>query len=411
MKAITVEASQQQWHRELAKRSKQAVEYIPLSQALGRVLAQDLIAQSDMPPFRKSPYDGFVIPYVANQQRFKVIGLIGAGEVFEGPVAPGEAVRIMTGAPIPADCDTMIMQERCEFDGTYITVRGDIVRGDNIVPQGEECSIGETIIKAGTYLDAGVIAVAVGLGYATVPVYDPLKIVVLTSGREILPVGEPLTAGKIYNSNLYMLTNLLKEHSFYEVTTHHVSDDPAVLTEEIALVSKLSKAADVIISTGGVSVGLFDSMPAIYEALGARELYNRVLMRPGAASYGGLIERGAGQYTLCFGLSGNPTAAYNGFHLLVLPILRHCQGYGRSELMSISLPLGAPIHKKNPFDRYVQGVITYTADGAVFMPNRVFTSSALLGLAQANSLTKLEQGVNNYEVGDKVPVMLLKYYN
>lgn len=411
MEAITVEASQQKWHTELAKRSKQAVEYIPLSQALGRVLAQDLTAQSDMPPFRKSPYDGFVIPHVANQQRFKVIGLIGAGEVYDGPVRAGEAVRIMTGAPIPDDCDTMIMQERCDFDGEYITVRGKITQGDNIVPQGEECSIGETVIAAGTYLDAGVIAVAVGLGYATVPVYVPLKIVVLTSGREIVPVGEPLTAGKIYNSNLFMLTNLLAEHSFHEVMTYHVSDDPAVLDQEIKVVTELSQQADIIMSTGGVSVGLFDSMPAIYEALGARELYNRVLMRPGAASYGGIIDRGEGKFTLCFGLSGNPTAAYNGFHLLVLPILRFCQGYAVSELMSVSLPLGVAIHKKNPFDRYVQGVITYTEEGATFIPNRVFTSSALLGLAKANGLAKLEQGIHSYDAGDIVPVILLKNHN
>lgn len=411
MDAITVEASQQQWHTELVKRAKQSVESIPLSQVLGRVLAEDLTAQSDMPPFRKSPYDGFVIPYQSQENRFKVIGLIGAGEVFDGPVAQGEAVRIMTGAPIPDDCDTMIMQERCDFDGEYITVRGEIKQGDNIVPQGEECSTGEVVIKAGTVLDSGVIAVAVGLGYATVPVYTTLKILVLTSGREIIPVGEPLTAGKIYNSNLFMLTNLLAEHGFQDVMTYHVSDAPELLDHEIAKVQELSQQVDIIISTGGVSVGVFDSMPAIYKAIGAQTLYNRVLMRPGAASYGGLITRKSGEYTLCFGLSGNPTAAYNGFHLLVLPILRFCQGYANTELMSVTLPLGAAIHKKNPFDRYVQGVISYTAQGAVFIPNRVFTSSALLGLAQANGLAKLEQGKHSYEIGDRIPVLLLKNHD
>lgn len=411
MDAITVETGQQLWLTEVAARLPQAVEYIPLSQALGRVLAQDLVAQSDMPPFRKSPYDGFVIPYEAGRTRFRVIGLIGAGEVFNEAVSAGEAVRIMTGAPIPADCDTMIMQERCDFDGEYITVRGEIKPGENIVPQGEECSVGDVVVSAGTYLDAGVISVAVGLGYETVPVYAPLKILVLTSGREIIPVGEPLTAGKIYNSNLFMLTNLLAEHGFKEVMSYHVSDDPAVLEQEIAKVKELSQQMDVIISTGGVSVGLFDSMPAIYKALGARELYNRVLMRPGAASYGGIIERYDGMYTLCFGLSGNPTAAYNGFHLLVLPILRHCQGYKNSELVTVSLPLGAAIHKKNPFDRYVQGNITYTEQGAVFMPNRVFTSSALLGLAHVNGLAKLAQGKHTYDIAEVVPVMLLKHHN
>ncbi|WP_295789544.1 molybdopterin molybdotransferase MoeA [uncultured Veillonella sp.] len=407
MKAITVDECQQIWREKLSHRQLQAVEYIPISEALGRVLGEDIVAKTDMPPFRKSPYDGYVIAYSEGQQRFKVVGLIGAGETYDAPVKSDEAVRIMTGAPIPEGCDTMIMQERCDVEGGYIVVRGEIKQGDNIVPQGEECATGDVIIKAGAPLDAGAIAVAAGLGYATIAVYKPLTVLVLTSGREVVALDKPLGAGQIYNSNQFMLTNLLASYGFSIVKTYHVSDDPALLDSEIETVRSLSEDVDVIMSTGGVSVGLFDSMPAIYKALGAEELYTRMLMRPGAASFGGLIQKDT-HYTLCFGLSGNPTAAYNGFHLLALPILKLCQGYSVCDTLIVPIRLGSTIHKKNPFDRYVQGVITYDEKGAQFTPNRVFTSSALLGLAQANGLAKLDQGKHSYEAGETVPVMILK---
>lgn len=411
MKAITVDECQAIWQNKISERHIPAVEHIPISQALGRVLGADLAAKTDMPPFRKSPYDGYVISYSEGQSRFKVVGLIGAGETFDGVVQKDEAVRIMTGAPIPESCDTMIMQERCLVENDYITVRGAITKGDNIIPKGEECAAHDIILRAGTYLDAGAIAVAAGLGYSQIPVYKPLRVLVLTSGREIVSLDEPLSAGKIYNSNLFMLTNLLKTHGFDVVETYHVSDAPDCLHEEIERVKLQSQDMDIIISTGGVSVGLFDSMPAIYKALGAEELYTRLLMRPGAASFGGLITSGDSsnrRYTLCFGLSGNPTAAYNAFHLVALPILKLCQGYAATKALTVPMRLGTAIHKKNPFDRYVQGVIQYDDAGAVFVPNRVFTSSALLGLGHTNGLAKLEQGVHSYEAGTMVPVMMLK---
>ena len=205
-----------------------------------------------------------------------------------------------------------------------------------------------------------------------------------------------------------MLQGLLQEQGVTSFKTHHVSDDPEKLDEEIETIRELAADAELIISTGGVSVGLFDSMPAIYEALGAEKLYDRLFIRPGAASYGGVIRRENGAFTFCLGLSGNPTAAYNTYHLLVFPVLRSLQGRRDILLPVVMLKLGSAIHKKNPFDRYVQGAITCESGEAVFMPNRVFTSSALLGLAHANGMAKLEQGQHSYEVGDLVAVSLLK---
>lgn len=469
MTAITVEESRRLWLAKLKEQKRQPIEYVSLDEASGRMLAEPLCAGTDIPAFRKSPYDGFAIAYgdgvdhadtindvdEANEvrkanglhktdkietinemtRRFKVIGSIGAGETFTGSVGPGEAVRIMTGAPIPDDCDTVIMQERCRIDeqsitageairngqcitmsdtarhGAFITVSGAIRKGDNIVPQGEECREGQEILPVGTLLDGAALSVAAGLGYDQVPVFKQLKILVLTTGREIVPVGQPLQAGQIYNSNYYLLTSLLREQGFTNIETYHVSDAPHMVEQEIAHLKRISFDAEVIISTGGVSVGDYDYMPRIYEALGAEDLYTRIHMRPGAASYGGIIKTRKAEgdsYTLCFGLSGNPAAAFNGFYLLALPILKYCQGFNEIEYITMEMQLDADISKHNPFDRYVQGRVVMTGKGLVFRPNQLLTSSALLGLWQVNGLAKLAQGHHSYKAGDRVPVMLLK---
>lgn len=404
MESISIAEARRRW-ADVLQTQQRNIESIPAFGALGRVLAAPVLAQTAMPPFRKSPYDGYAIPYEPNRQEFTVVGTIGAGEVFRGAVAPGEAVRIMTGAPLPTDCDTVIMQERCQCDGTRLIVSGAIKKGDNVIPVGEECEAGERIVEAGAVIDAGRLAVVVGLGVESLSVYTTLKGLLLTSGREITEPGYALEPGKIYNSNRFMLQGLLAEMNITDVQWHHVSDDPAQLAAEIEKVKQLAGDVDFIISTGGVSVGLYDTMPDIFEALGASKLYDRLQMRPGAASYGGFI---AARGVPCFGLSGNPSAAYNTFQLLTAPALRQLQGLKKTVPVVVPVKLGAPIHHRNPFDRYVQGVIEEQQGEIRFVPNRLFTSSALLGLAHVNGLAMLSQGQHEYNEGDVVPVTLLK---
>lgn len=404
MNGITVEAVRQRLLTEAATYKKKTEECM-LDEALGRVLAETVTAPEAIPAFAKSPYDGFALPYEAGRQHFTVVATIGAGQVYDGVVAKGEAVRIMTGAPLPDGCDTIVMQERCELDGHALTVRGAITEGDNIIPSGEECEAGAVLMRAGIGIGAGQLAVAAGVGRASVTVYRRPKVLLLTSGREIIAPGTPMTKGKVYNSNLYMLKGLLQEQGLTPYATYHISDDPARLDEETTMVKRLAAEADVIISTGGVSVGLFDSMPAIYEALGAEALYGRIQMRPGAASYGGIIHRDEGNPVFCLGLSGNPTAAYNSFQLFVVPLLRTLSGYAEALRPPLRVRLGVDIHKKNPFDRYVQGVIVSEQGEAVFYPNELYTSSALLGMAKTNGLAKLLQGHTDYDKGDYVDVL------
>ncbi|MGN0947190.1 MAG: molybdopterin molybdotransferase MoeA [Megasphaera sp.] len=380
------------------------IEYVTPDQALGRITAKDIAAACDYPPYRKSPFDGYAI-HSHSGNTYEVIATIGAGIVYDGPVAAGQAVRLMTGCAVPDDCDTVIPQEYVERQETRIEVTEAIPPGSNIIPKGEECRAGAVIIPAGTKLTAGALSVAVGLGNNHLPVYAKTKVLFLTSGRELVMPGEVRHHGQIYNSNAYLFKPLL-EHYGGEVTFYHVSDGPEQFEAEIAAVRRLARDKDLIVSTGGVSVGLYDTMPQIYAALGATQLYDRITMRPGSASYGGVIDDN-GHKTLILGLSGNPSASFNAFHLLAVPILRRLNGERNCEFSVIKCHLGGPIHKQNPVDRFVQGRLTYEQGRPVFTPNTTLTSSALLGLAHTNALAYIKKGTPPLPKGAPIEVIFL----
>ena len=285
MAVVTVEEALQLWDEALQTQVHK-VETIDVKAAKGYVLAEDIIAPTDVPAFPKSAMDGYAITYKADCNEYIVDGIIGAGVVWEHSVETGHAVRIMTGAPVPDTCDTVIMQEQVVGSGepgTTITIQGKYTCGDHIIPQGEECSAGTTVIPRGTEVTSTVQTILTGLGFTEITVNAMPRVLVLTSGHEVIEPGESLTPGKIYNSNRAMICGLLEDLGFHKITHYHVSDAPEELESEINHVLQLSEDADIIISSGGVSVGLFDTMPLIYEKLGAQSIYARIQMRPGAA--------------------------------------------------------------------------------------------------------------------------------
>ena len=312
----------------------------------------------------------------------------------------------MTGAPVPSTCDTVIMQEQVKGTGEVgatITLQGTQQKGSHIIPRGEECSAGTVVIPKGTEITSTVQTILIGLGCIDVSVYTMPRILVLTSGHEVIEPGEPLTAGKIYNSNRMMICSLLADLGFRRVTHYHVSDAPDRLDAEIERVLELSEQADIIISSGGVSVGMFDTMPLIYEKLGAKTLYGRIQMRPGAASYGAVTPKGQ----LIFGLSGNPGAAFNGWHLLVVPTLRRYKGIKNWSTPVLNCVMDCDLSKRNAFDRYVQGKVVFGDGQPRFVANRHFNSSSMLGLYTVNALACIPQGVHEVHEGDIFKVYLL----
>lgn len=405
MKAVTVDEALHLWN-EVLETQHHRMESVAVSAAKGSVLAEDIVASTDVPAFHKSAMDGYALAYDPNCGEYIIDGIIGAGVVWDTPVTTGHAVRIMTGAPVPETCDTVIMQEQAQGSGeigSRITIQGAQQKGSHIIPRGEECLVGTVVIPKGTEVTSAVQTILTGLGYIDVSVYVMPRILVLTSGHEVIEPGEPLTTGKIYNSNRMMIFSLLDDLGFRHVTQYHVSDAPDRLDVEIARVLELSEQADIIISSGGVSVGMFDTMPFIYEKLGAKTLYERIQMRPGAASYGAVTPKGQ----LIFGLSGNPGAAFNGWHLLVVPTLRRYKGIKNWSTPVLNCVMDCDLSKRNAFDRYVQGKVIFGDGQPRFVANRHFNSSSMLGLYTVNALACIPKGTHEVRPGDTFGVYLL----
>lgn len=405
MIVVTVEKALRLWDEALQTKVHK-VETIDVKDAKGYVLAEDIVAPTDVPAFPKSAMDGYAISYEESRTEYIVDGIIGAGVVWDKPVEAGHAVRIMTGAPIPTTCDTVIMQEQVVGSGepgTTITIQGKYKCGDHIIPQGEECFAGTIVIPRGTEVTSTVQTILTGLGLTKVTVNAMPRVLVLTSGHEVIEPGESLTPGKIYNSNRAMICGLLEDLGFNKITHYHVSDAPEDLESEINHVLALGAEADIIISSGGVSVGLFDTMPLIYEKLGAQALYTRIQMRPGAASYGAVTPEGQ----IIFGLSGNPGAAFNGWHLLVAPTLKRHKGLANWMTPMVACEMDSEIFKRNAFDRYVQGKVIFGSGKPRFVANRHFNSSSMLGLYMVNALACIPRGIHEVRPGDTFNVYLL----
>lgn len=404
MEIVTITEARRRLRGALSSYQKQA-EVVSPEQAVGRITAKDITAAHPYPPYRKSPFDGYAIHSHA-KKTYDVIATIGAGLVYEGAVLPGQAVRLMTGCAVPDDCDTVIPQEYTLLRDNRIELTENIACGSNIIPIGEECQEGAIILSKGMKLTAGAVSAAVGMGNTSFSVFAKTKVLFLTSGRELILPGEARHKGQIYNSNAFLFRPILEQHQG-EVTFYHVSDAPERLDAETEKIRSLSRDADLIISTGGVSVGLYDTMPQIYGRLGAVQLYNRITMRPGSASYGGVIKTSAGKTTMILGLSGNPSAAFNAFQLLAVPILRQLNGEEDHDFSIITCRLSHAIHKENPVDRFVQGRISFEGGQPVFTPNTTLTSSALLGLSQVNALGCIKKGTPPLSEGAPIEAILL----
>ncbi|WP_078555241.1 gephyrin-like molybdotransferase Glp [Bacillus alkalicellulosilyticus] len=388
----------------------QPIEYVSIEESDGRVVGEDIKATHDVPPFDKSPYDGFAVraedTYHASAEdpvRLEVIEEIGAGHVATKVPEPFQAIRIMTGAQIPVGTDTVIMFEltkELEIEGKpYIEIRRKLKLGDNISKQGEDAKEGTSLVKKGSTIHAGIKALLATFGYAKVPVCKPPKVGIFATGTELLEVDEELEPGKIRNSNAYMVASQVKQAGAIPHYYGKLVDDFDQCYEAIA--SCLDEV-DYVITTGGVSVGDYDYLPAIYEKLGATVLFNKIAMRPGSVT---TVAELNGK--LLFGLSGNPSACFVGFELLVRPVIRSGFSDPKPHLQKEQAMLAADFPKPNPFSRFVRSRVTIQQGQLSVAPTGLDKSGVVTSLADANALLVLPGGTRGYEGGATVDVLLL----
>ncbi|MBO1514590.1 molybdopterin molybdotransferase MoeA [Metabacillus bambusae] len=385
-------------------------EQVDLQQSYGRVLAVDIIADHPVPPFDRSPYDGFAIRSVDTKfasadhpVKFEVIDEIGAGSVSEFTIGEMQAVRIMTGAQIPSGCDAVVMLELTKVfqraGQNYMSLKRSFNKGDNISFKGEDTQEGSILVKKGAYISPGIIALLATFGYAKVTVMKKPQIGIIATGSELLDVDEPLVPGKIRNSNSYMIEAQARRSGAEPVYLGKLVDD---LEECYEAVKNALENVDFLITTGGVSVGDFDYLPEIYKRLGANVLFNKVAMRPGSVT---TVAEVNGK--LLFGLSGNPSACFVGFELFVRPIIRTFLNSERAHLQRVTAVLGENFLKPNPFTRFVRGRISLTAGKVIASPVGLDKSNVVTSLADANAFIVLPGGTRGYKAGDNVDVLLI----
>ncbi|RXT05791.1 gephyrin-like molybdotransferase Glp [Ammoniphilus sp. CFH 90114] len=377
----------------------------------GRFLGLDLVAEQPIPSFDRSGFDGFAVRAedlheagLDHPVDLEVIEEIGAGSVPSRTVGPGQAVRIMTGAQMPAGANAVIMLELTETvtsDGIKkVRIKRSVRSGDHVIFTGQDAKAGTVLVQKGAMINPGIKALLATLGNRHVLVAKKPVIGLFVTGNELLDVDEPLVPGKIRNSNSYMIASQIIRSGGEPKYLGLLPDHFDTCYEKM---KKALEDVDLLITTGGVSVGDYDYMPAIYEKLGAQVLFNKISMRPGSVT---TVATWNGK--LLFGLSGNPSACYVGYELLVRPVVRKQLFSPNPYLKKIQAILDTDFPKANPFTRLVRSKISYRGGRVYVSPSGLDKSNVVTSLAQSDSLMILPGGTRGYEAGREVEVVLLE---
>ena len=388
------------------------IESVTLDQAINRILAEDLLSPIDVPAADNSAMDGFAFngDCLGNNETvitLKIIGTAYAGKPYEGAIGPSECIKIMTGALMPDDCDTVIPQEFTESANESVVSfkQNQVKRGENRRLRGEDLQSGKAAIAAGRLLRPSDLGLAASLGIANLKVNRKLKVAILSSGDELRPLGQSLDVGSIYDSNRYSLTGLLNRLNLEILDCGIVRDDPASL--KAAFIDAASKA-DVLISSGGVSVGEADYTKQITQELGDVGFW-KIAMRPGRPMAFGMLKPvdGSKRKTLFFGLPGNPVAVMVTFYQFVRSALLQLNGASQTEPPMTQAIAEAPIRKKPGRTEFQRAIVGRGPDGK---PTVKLTGSQgagiLRSMSEANCFVILPHDQGNVAAGDWVDVAL-----
>ena len=382
--------------------------HVPLSEALGLVLAEDIVAQENIPPFDNSAMDGFALlskdskPRDGQPPRLRVTGGIAAGYVADSPVEEGTAVRIMTGAPVPAGADAVIQVELTRFDGpesTWVEVLQEVVPGNNIRPAGEDIQRGQTVLRRGAEIGAWEIGVLATLGWATVPVVRRPRVAILGTGDEVIDIGEALQPGKIRNSNSYLLEANVRQAGAEAYRLGVAHDTVESLRE------KFSEAMtyDLILTSGGVSVGDFDLVKKIMQEQGTMNFW-RINMRPGKPVAFGYI---GGAPLL--GLPGNPVSTAVTFALFGRPVIRKMLGHTRLSKPQVNVIVEDGISDRAMRRHYVRAHVRWQDGHFVARTTGNQGSHVMTSLLNANAFVIVPEGGVEVHPGDTATAMMLDW--
>ena len=378
------------------------VEEVPLADALGRTLAEDIIARVAVPYDDNSAMDGFALRAADSDKTLQVAQRIPAGSAGE-PLAPGTAARIFTGAPVPPGADAVVMQENSQVDGDGLRLTKPVSPGENIRPRGQDIAEGDRVMSAGRRLRAEDLGVIASVGQPRVSVRRRLVVAILSTGDELVEPGATaaLAPGQVYNSNRYTLTGLLSGHGFEVRDFGLVPDTPE---DTRRLLSEAAAKADCVITTGGVSVGEEDHVRRQVENLGELQLW-KLKVKPGKPLAFGRVGD-----TAFFGLPGNPAAVYVTFAMIVRPWLLRRQGALDEAPLPLSARAAFDIDRAGSRLEFMRARVEMEQGElcARLHPNQ--SSGVLSSVSWANALVLVPPGVT-VSAGDRVEVLLLDQLN
>lgn len=369
----------------------------PLPEALGRVLASDIASPLAVPPFDNSAMDGYAVRLVDLTSGTPLImaGKAFAGQPYQGEWPAGHCVRIMTGAPVPAGTDAVVMQEETQADGDRITFLAQPDPGQNIRRAGSDIGKGACVLPAGTRLTPREMPLLASLGVATVAVRRPLKVAIFSTGDELKPVGTPLAHGDIYDSNRYGVRAMLARMGCNCLDLGIIPDDPAQLR---AAFIRADEEADVLITTGGVSVGEADFTKQLLDELGEIGFW-KLAIKPGKPFAFGRLPR-----AWFFGLPGNPVSAMVTFDQLVQPALAKLAGQHFERPLQLQAIAAEPLKKSPGRLDFQRGILSQGPNGLEVRSTGSQDSAVFSSLSQANCYIVLERERGRVAAGETVTV-------
>lgn len=381
-------------------------ERVPLTAAEGRILAQRVSALRDVPPFDRSPYDGYAFRAEDTKDAsretpvtLRVLEEIPAGSMWTRPVTPGTAAKILTGAPVPPGADAVVKYEDTEFTAETVTIFTAFSHDENIVPQGEDVRSGDGLAEDGAVIDCALLGTLAAQNITEPLVYKRPQVGIITTGSELAEPGETLSGGKIVNTNRYVLWGALLHAGCEPVFYGAPADDPADIAAQM---DKALSECDMVITTGGVSVGDYDYTPDAMERAGAELLVRTLKLKPGGASAYAVRDG-----KLICGLSGNPASALTNFYAVVLPALRRLCGHAQPRLTELPVTLAEDFPKKSPKTRLIRGTLDLTSGTTRMHVSKAQGNGVLHSLSGCDLLAEIPAGSGRLPADTRLSAYLI----
>lgn len=370
---------------------------VALQDAAGLVLAEDVYASIDIPAFIQSSMDGYAFKFAdfAQGKTLEITGEVPAGVNKSFEDLTGKTVRIFTGAPVPEDADTVVMQEKVKVLNKSLLIEDEqIVKGNNVRPVGAEIKSGDLALKKETFLSPAALGFLAGIGVSQVRAFPKPAVTIIVTGRELQQIGNPLQPGQVYDSNSLMIKAALQQLHIFSIEILFADDDIEIVKKAL---KKALQTSDIVLLTGGVSVGDYDFVVQAAELCGAEKLFHRVKQRPGKPIFFGKKEN-----KVIFGLPGNPSSVLTCFYEYVIPAIEQLT-MRRNIIKTERQTLGKAYSKKTSLTHFLKGK---KEDNIVF-PLDAQESFRLSSFANADCLIVLPENKEEFKKGDLVEVHLL----